>query len=489
MRLRRAGCQPNSNFSLGRRSRDDNGNAIVKAAPKTIVNRSQADTREDVGLGLLGSLTWMFGSVVRDATGTPGNAKGSEGQRERAVDRQYENGDVHIVASGAHASRGDNMAHPLPAKDLPATHSTAADQSRRAVIASKSASATGGIGCKLMHLWDGTISVQDVKIGGGAHEAGVKPGSRLLAVDGKDVHNLSISRIRELCKGPLGSVTYLELVPPEALRDADVATDIKKKEQHSSRFDIRSKTVKVHRRDRLIKKDENASWSLDPVSSITSLPARISDNGVRRAVTQNKEENTGEISYASGTRYSMCHHHPTALPAWSIGIRTSVCGYPPVSGCPCPFSWKRVGTCRCQPNSKFSLGRRKRADDALRQKNAIDMATPRMIVDQILRRNSSARRYAETGAYSLYCLVFATSKEFALFCAHKSCSPHNSCHCRTNKLLIPQRRVSSLSALLTSAEHGRFEFRSACHLECRSPRFACLVLHGKQSLSPHDGSR
>ena len=319
----------------------------MKAAPKTIVDRSQADTREDVGLGLLGSMTWMFGSVVRDVTGMAGNAKGNEGQRERAVERQNENGDVHIVASGAHASRGGNMAQPLPAKDLPATHSTAADQSRRAVIASESASATGGSGCKLMHLSAGTISVQDVKIGGGAHEAGVKPGSRLLAVDGKDVHNLSISRIRELCKGPLGSVTYLEFVPPEALRNADVATDNKKKEQRSSRFDIRSKTVEVHRRDRLIKKDENASWPLDPVSSITqqSLPMRISDNGARRAVTQNKEENTGEISYASGTRYSM-RHHPTASPAWSIGIRTSVCGYPPVSGCPCPFSWKRVGTCR-----------------------------------------------------------------------------------------------------------------------------------------------
>ncbi len=337
--LGRAGFQPNSNCSLGRRSRDDNGNTIVKAAPKTIVDRSQADTREDVGSGLLGSMTGMFGSVVRDVTGMAGNAKGSEGQRERAEDRQYENGDVHIFASGAHASRGGNMAQPLQAKDLPAKHSTSADKSRRAVIASEGTSATWGIGCKLMHLSDGTISVQDVKIGGGAHEAGVKPGSRLLAVDGKDVHNLPISKIRELCKGPLGSVTYLELVPPEALRDADVATDNNNQEQR------RSKTLEVHRRD-TIKKDETASWSLDPLSSITqqSLPARIAGDGVRRAVTQNQEENTREISYASGTRCSM-RHHPT-LPVWSIGIRSSACGYPPVSGCICPFSWKHVGRCR-----------------------------------------------------------------------------------------------------------------------------------------------
>ena len=245
----------------------------------------------------------MMGS--REAPHTPSEprtghwSRASESRDESHWPRASESGNARIAAS-----------KPLPARDLRPNRDSSSERRKGEYRVSEGA--ITGVGCKLMHLSDGTISLHEVKIGGGAHQAGVPSGARLLAVDGKDVHDMPIEQIRELCKGPEGSVTYLKLVPPEALKDTDV-------DDHDDAT-LRCETFEV-RRIAMFRKDENASSSLKDANSSPSsmqrkaLRAKDSDTGVLHAVT----------AKASVTRCSVCGHL-TVLPPSSAGLSVRVAG-------------------------------------------------------------------------------------------------------------------------------------------------------------------
>ena len=220
------------------------------------------DMLEDPGAFLLNGLFNVEQTVQHEFSnmvGLTNNAAEGGIPSERALTSKPRNGDATRNMMGAHwlraSERGNAriaVSNPLPARDLPPRDSSGELGKREYRVAD---GAVVGVGCKLMHLPDGTISLHEVKIEGGAHEAGVPSGARLLAVDGKDVHDMPIGQIRELCKGPVGTCTFLKLVPPEALRDTDV-------DDHKNAT-LRCKTFRVRRTANFMK-DENASPSLAP---------------------------------------------------------------------------------------------------------------------------------------------------------------------------------------------------------------------------------
>jgi len=73
----------------------------------------------------------------------------------------------------------------------------------------------GGLGFEYGHAGNGTV-VTAVIDGGPAWRAGVKPGSRILAMDGKDVRDLSTKKVVALSVGAPGSEVRLRLGQPNS---------------------------------------------------------------------------------------------------------------------------------------------------------------------------------------------------------------------------------------------------------------------------------
>jgi carboxyl-terminal processing protease len=69
---------------------------------------------------------------------------------------------------------------------------------------------------------DRTTLVHEVRPGSLGEQAGLKPGDRLLAIDGADVTDLPFERVRESLRGPVGTRVRLSIERQGELLDVEL---------------------------------------------------------------------------------------------------------------------------------------------------------------------------------------------------------------------------------------------------------------------------
>ena len=72
--------------------------------------------------------------------------------------------------------------------------------------------ATGGIHAELAWSQARGLRVVEVPVGGAAHVAGLQPEDRILAIDGARLAQLTQAQVVELLRGPVGSLTSIEIL-------------------------------------------------------------------------------------------------------------------------------------------------------------------------------------------------------------------------------------------------------------------------------------
>lgn len=88
-------------------------------------------------------------------------------------------------------------------------------QEVEAALAADDPSRYEGVGMMLLEYSDGTIVVSEVFDGGPARRAGIRKGSRLVAVDGAPVAGKSVTEVVQAIKGPAGSTVALTVADPQ----------------------------------------------------------------------------------------------------------------------------------------------------------------------------------------------------------------------------------------------------------------------------------
>lgn len=91
-----------------------------------------------------------------------------------------------------------------------------------AVLAACATSAAGGIHAKMGYSKSGGLRVVEVPRQGPAWEAGLRPGDRIVAVDGVPVRKLSMRETVELLRGRAGTKVELRVQRRDGILEMDV---------------------------------------------------------------------------------------------------------------------------------------------------------------------------------------------------------------------------------------------------------------------------